>query len=99
MSDLEARIQALREHSRDLAARIAGFREVRNKNSLSAVFDVDATAIKAISDADTALATLTAEQTTIASALSQAEALLKQEHAEAEQAERVALSIAANKAA
>jgi hypothetical protein len=99
MSDLEARIQALREHSRDLDARIASFREVRNKNALSAAFDADKAAIKIISEADTALATLTAEQQTISSAIEQAEGLLREEHSELERRERTAQAIAAHKAA
>jgi hypothetical protein len=99
MSDLAAKLAALREHAADIASRIASFKEQRNGAALLAIFEAHKPSIAIIEQADSALDALTKEQQTISSALSQAESLLAQEHRDAETRERTALSVEAHKCA
>jgi hypothetical protein len=98
-TDLATRITQLRDRAAVLAAQMVSLRDERRAHSLAAVFDADKKALAIVTDADRQLDTLSKEQLTISSAIETAEALLKQQHLEAEQAERTALAVEANRCA
>jgi hypothetical protein len=93
------RINQLRRRSTEIAAHMVALRDERKAHSLAAAFEADKKALAVVTDADLQLDRLAREAQTITSAIETAEALLKQDHAEAEAAERTALAIEAHKAA
>jgi hypothetical protein len=98
-TDLAARISQLQQRASALAAAMVTLRDERRAHSLAAVFEADKKALKIITDADLQLDSLAKEQQTISSAIETAEALLRQQHLEAEAAERTQLAIEANRCA
>jgi hypothetical protein len=98
-TDLAARISQLRDRAGSIAAQMVTLRDERRAHSLAAAFDADKKALAIVTDADLQLDTLSKEHLTITSAIETAEALLKQQHLEAEAAERTALAVKAHEAA